>query len=132
MATNTDILVYQIFHIIRLILNIFIFFVALIFLLGGCFHQQLRSSKQQWFTLNIFIGIIIFSIINAFFAIIPVAPSYATVIAAKVCTLQHFLEDVAHGQVAYSFVAFGIHQMGPQEWRNRSILWFGYVSFFSK
>lgn len=125
MATNTEIVVYQIFHLIRFILNIINFFSALIFLLGGCFHYPLRSSKQQWCIFNISIGIMIFAIINAIFSMLPLAPTYITIIAIKICTLQHFLEDVAQGQVAYSLIAFGIHQIGPQEWKNRSLIWFG-------
>jgi hypothetical protein len=68
---------------------------------------------------------IVFSIINSVFSMLPLAPTYETVLAAEVCTLQNFLQDVAQGQVAYSLVAFCIHQIGPQEWRNRSYLWFG-------
>jgi quinol-cytochrome oxidoreductase complex cytochrome b subunit len=127
MSTNTEILVYQIFHIIRFILNVAIFFAALLFLLGGCFHNQLRSTKRQWLMFNLCIAMMIFAIINSVFAMLPLAPTYLTGLAVQVCTLQHFFEDVAQGQVAYSFVAFCIHQLGPQEWKNRSFIWFGYV-----
>ncbi|CAF1288863.1 unnamed protein product [Adineta steineri] len=56
---------------------------------------------------------------------LPFAPTYTTVLIAQVCTLQHFFEDVAQGQVAYSLVVFCVHQNGPEEWKNRSYLWFG-------
>ncbi len=72
---------------------------------------------------------IVFAIINSVFAMIPLAPTYLTGLAVQVCTLQNFLEDVAQGQVAYSLLAFAIHQIGPNEWKNRSFLWFGYVLF---
>ncbi len=42
------------------------------------------------------------------FAMLPLAPTYITVLATQVCTRQHFPEDVAEGQVAYSSVAFCI------------------------
>jgi hypothetical protein len=61
---------------------------------------------------------------NSVFAMLPLASTYITILAAQVCTLQHFLEDIAQGQVAYSLLAFFIHQIGPKEWRNRSCLWF--------
>ncbi|CAF3638646.1 unnamed protein product [Rotaria sordida] len=56
---------------------------------------------------------------------LPLAPTYQTILAVRVCTLEHFLEDIAQGQVAYSFVIFCMHQIGPQEWRKKSLLWFG-------
>ncbi|CAF2441629.1 unnamed protein product [Rotaria sp. Silwood2] len=56
---------------------------------------------------------------------LPLAPTYQTTLAVQMCTLQHFLEDIAQGQVAYAFVIFCMHQIGPQEWRKRSFLWFG-------
>ncbi len=117
------------FHLILFLLNVIIFITALIFLLFACFHKEFRSSKRQWFIINIFIGIIIFSIINSIFTMLPLAPTYITDMLAQVCTLQNFLQDVAQGQVAYSLVAFCIHQSGPQQWRNRSFIWFGYVLF---
>jgi hypothetical protein len=129
MSTQTELRVYKIFHLIRFILNVFIFISALLFLLGGCFHRQLRSSKRQWLMFNLCISMIVFAIINSVFAMIPLAPTYLTGLAAHICTLQNFLEDVAQGQVAYSLLAFAIHQIGPNEWKNRSFLWFGYVSF---
>ena len=125
MATETELAVYKAFHLIRFILNVFIFFSAWIFLLGGLLHHQLRSSKQQWMMFNIFISIIFFSVINSVFAMLPLAPTYQTVLIIQDCTLQHFLEDVVQGQVAYSLVAFAIHQLGPREWKNRSFIWFG-------
>jgi hypothetical protein len=79
---------------------------------------------------NVFIAIIIFSIINSIFAMLPLAPTYLTGLAVQVCTLQHFLEDIVQGQVAYSLLAFAVHQIGPIEWKNRSFIWFGYVFYF--
>jgi hypothetical protein len=125
MSTETELVVYKAFHLIRFVLNVFIFFSALMFLLGGFLHHQLRSSKRQWMMFNVFISIIFFSIINSVFAMLPLAPTYLTGLAVQVCTLQHFLEDVVQGQVAYSLVALAIHQLGPREWKNRSLLWFG-------
>jgi uncharacterized membrane protein len=124
MATTTE-LIYLIFHLIRFIFSLAIFTSALLFLCGGCFHDQLRRSKRQWLMFNFCIAAIVFAIINAIFSMIPVAPTYILVLAAQLCTLQHFLEDVAQGQVAYSLVALAIHQTGPPEWKNRSYLWFG-------
>ena len=124
-STDTELLVYKIFHLIRFMFNIIIFLTTILFLLGGCCHQQLRSSKRQWFMFNICIAMIFFAIVNSVFAMLPLAPDYIPTVITKVCTLQHFLEDVVQGQVAYGLIAFGIHQLGPQEWKNRSFFWFG-------
>jgi uncharacterized membrane protein len=129
MSTDTVKNVYISFQLIRFILSLCIFFAALIFLLGGYFHTQLRSSKRQWLIFNLCIAMMIFAIINSVFAMLTLAPTYQTILIIKVCTLQHYLEDVAQGQVAYSLVAFCVHQLGPQEWKNRSFIWFGYVLF---
>jgi hypothetical protein len=130
MTTATELLLYKIFHLLHFALDLSIFTAAILFILAGCCHDQLRSSKRQLHMFNICIAMIVFSIINSVFSMLPLAPTYVTVLAAQVCTLQNFLEDVAQGQVAYSLVAFCIHQIGPQEWRNRSFLWFGYVLLY--
>ena len=129
MATDTEKLVFLIFQFIRFLLNVNIFIAALLFLLIGCCHDRLRSSKRQWLMFNTCIAMMIFAIINSVFALLPLAPTYQTVLVGQVCTLQHFLEDVVQGQVAYSLLAFCIHQSGPQEWRNGSLIWFGYVFY---
>ncbi len=80
---------------------------------------------------SICIGTIIFVIIDSVFAMLPVAPTYSAVLIIQVCILQHYLLDVIQEQVAYSFVNFGIHQIGAQEWEKRSFIWFEYVAFFT-
>jgi uncharacterized membrane protein len=125
MSTDTEKLVYEIFHLIRLLLNFIIFVAALIFILSGCCHRQIRSSKRQWLMINICIAMIIFAIINSVFTMLPLAPTYLTGLAVQICTLQNYLGDVVQGQVAYSFVALCVHQIGAQEWRTRSLVWFG-------
>ena len=125
MNTDTETLIYMIFHFIRFILNLFIFIGSLLYLISGSLDQQIRASKRQWHFFNISIGMICFSIINSVFSMLPLAPTYLTILIGEVCTLEHYFEDVVQGQIAYSLLAFAIHQLGPRYWRNESFIWFG-------
>lgn len=127
MNTDTETIVYMIFHFIRFILNVFIFIGSLLYLISGVLDQQMRLLKRQWHFFNISIGMICFAIINSVFSMLPLAPTYSTILIGEVCTLEHYFKDVVQGQVAYSLLAFAIHQLGPRYWRNESFIWFGYV-----
>ena len=126
MASDTEKQVYKIFHLVRFLLNVVLFFAALLLLLSGLRHRQIRTSKKQWLIFNLCLAIIVFATINSVFSMIPLAPTYLTRLVIDICTLQRFLEDVAQGQVAYAFIVLSLHRLGKEEWKRKSFLWFGY------
>ncbi len=79
---------------------------------------------------SICIGMIIFTIIDSVFAMLSLASTYSIVLIIQFCTLQHYLIDIIQGQVAYSLLVYAIHRIGPQEWKNKIFIWFGYILLF--